>query len=613
MMLPLLLVAGLLSAGHGQSIRGLNPDLTPHYSGSGGTFTCISGGGKVIPFSRVNDDYCDCPDGSDEPGTSACHNGRFYCRNLGHEPRLLASAFVDDGVCDCCDGADELKGKCQNTCLQASAVHKEALKDKIAQYEQTLAKKAEFISSARAFKEDLQRKEGTIEADIAAKQQEVAGLKEEVARLEAEESARRAEEEQQRAEQAAAEQAEAERAAAEQAAAEQAQAEGGSGAAEQPELSTGTEGGEARELQEEQAQTEERESVKSEQQADEPAETEEHHYDEHVPAGDYDRGVDMSDEDFQAQQQEYQPPRPDGHAAAAGRPRGSPSEPTSEWEDFMLFYEVVKQWARTWIHLLSKVWKEGIRDAVLAHREKLQQQMAAKFQRDAEEVEAMRAAAVAALQAEMVPPARQDDAAAQPEAAATVPLRKPPRQRARSSDTATDSSTPLGTVRNRLYDAERALEQLQKDKQDIQTFLHIYTDFGPGDVFLSLANKCFTSYQTRWNYEVCPFKQAVQREGYSNSVTVGRWYGFSTDHKIMYFTGGDECAGVGPRTMTVHMECGHENKLSDGEEPATCQYSTKFATPALCGEEQLEDLRKQLHNLEAFEKEVQALIAKDEL
>lgn len=32
-------------------------------------------------------------------GTSACPNGVFYCRNKGHEPRLLATSFVDDGVC----------------------------------------------------------------------------------------------------------------------------------------------------------------------------------------------------------------------------------------------------------------------------------------------------------------------------------------------------------------------------------------------------------------------------------------------------------------------------------------------------------------------------------
>lgn len=31
---------------------------------------CLNG--QVIPWAFVNDDYCDCADGSDEPGTSAC-------------------------------------------------------------------------------------------------------------------------------------------------------------------------------------------------------------------------------------------------------------------------------------------------------------------------------------------------------------------------------------------------------------------------------------------------------------------------------------------------------------------------------------------------------------
>lgn len=64
----------------------------------------------TIPYSRVNDDYCDCPDGSDEPGmclqacllttgTSACAEGWFYCENKGHIPGKIRSNRVNDGVC----------------------------------------------------------------------------------------------------------------------------------------------------------------------------------------------------------------------------------------------------------------------------------------------------------------------------------------------------------------------------------------------------------------------------------------------------------------------------------------------------------------------------------
>ena len=45
----------------------------------------------------MNDDYCDCDDGSDEPGTSACEFSKFYCANEGHVQMNLISSRVNDG------------------------------------------------------------------------------------------------------------------------------------------------------------------------------------------------------------------------------------------------------------------------------------------------------------------------------------------------------------------------------------------------------------------------------------------------------------------------------------------------------------------------------------
>ncbi|BCS24630.1 putative protein kinase C substrate [Aspergillus puulaauensis] len=128
--------------------RGVGPEFAKFYK-DGTTFSCISHPAVQIPFSAVNDDFCDCPDGSDEPGTAACahlsgnsplnvahlpgHSNDdlkaalpgFYCKNKGHKPSYLPFQRVNDGICDyelCCDGSDEWARvggtKCEDKCKE---------------------------------------------------------------------------------------------------------------------------------------------------------------------------------------------------------------------------------------------------------------------------------------------------------------------------------------------------------------------------------------------------------------------------------------------------------------------------------------------------------------
>ncbi|KAJ0258367.1 hypothetical protein HA466_0071680 [Hirschfeldia incana] len=82
-------------------------------------------GSKSFSRDRLNDNFCDCLDGTDEPGTSACPNGRFYCRNIGSSPKFVYSSRVNDRICDCCDGSDEYEGSisCPNTCIMGGNVN----------------------------------------------------------------------------------------------------------------------------------------------------------------------------------------------------------------------------------------------------------------------------------------------------------------------------------------------------------------------------------------------------------------------------------------------------------------------------------------------------------
>ncbi|EIW62173.1 endoplasmic reticulum protein [Trametes versicolor FP-101664 SS1] len=188
-MLPwLLLLLPLHALAGSEPLRGVSPDLIARYDpaqASSDVWECLDGS-KTIDWSAVNDDFCDCADGSDEPGTSACPNSRFYCVNEGHIGSYISSTRVGDGLCEpeCCDGSDEAPGVCKNACKEIGQAYRERVRA-----EQKLRKtgskiRSTYVAFAQKEKKRLEQELEQTEQEIAVREKEVARLKDLVERTE---------------------------------------------------------------------------------------------------------------------------------------------------------------------------------------------------------------------------------------------------------------------------------------------------------------------------------------------------------------------------------------------------------------------------------------------
>lgn len=195
----------------------INPidTVAAHYQNTD-QFSCITNTAIKISLAQVNDNSCDCPDGSDEPGTAACANldslspeqplsgsstgttnttnalPGFWCANKGHIGMYVPFTYVNDGVCDydlCCDGSEEYSGKggvkCPNKCSEIGKEYRRLEAEKRGKMERAGKKRQTMISEAAEIRKRLETKITGLQKEVATletKKKELESKREQVER-----------------------------------------------------------------------------------------------------------------------------------------------------------------------------------------------------------------------------------------------------------------------------------------------------------------------------------------------------------------------------------------------------------------------------------------------
>lgn len=513
------------------NLRGVAPQDEKYYSAE--TIWCRDGS-KSFSFERLNDDFCDCVDGTDEPGTSACPSGKFHCKNKGHTPVSIFSSRVNDGICDCCDGSDEYDGKtkCPNTCSEAGKVLTERLERKI----------ATFKGGLEVRKRDVEHAKHMIQKDkveLSNLRQEEKKLKDAVHKLKARKEAIEKAEKQEQLKQEKEEQKrrEVEKQESTDDVTEVEKAQHSQEESSPKDILNDVEQSEVEgEAESDSAETKDSKDLSKEELGRLIASRwtgEDPGLQERVPAEErVDHSMDADEEDFHDDEGGFNSDQDQADGTATedddeeyeSEDADEQKEPTETKDSTDHQVAEISQKGWVWTKL-----EKGLRALSNLY----------SFSR--------------------------------------VPIDKSEADHVRKEYDS--SSSKLADIQSKISDLEKKLEQ----------------DFGKDGEFYSFYNQCFELRLKKYVYKVCPFRNSLQVEGHS-TTTLGNWDGFKDDYKSMQFVRGDRCWNGPDRSLKVNLRCGVKIEVRDVDEPSRCEYVADLSTPAVCLEERLAALQQRLNN-----------------
>ncbi|CAH8279863.1 unnamed protein product [Arabidopsis lyrata] len=603
---------------------GISPQDEKYYKSSS-EIKCKDGS-KKFTKAQLNDDFCDCPDGTDEPGTSACPNGKFYCRNAGHSPLILFSSRVNDGICDCCDGSDEYDGQvsCQNTCWEAGKAARENLKKKIETYNQGLVVRRQEIEQAKVGLE----KDAAELKKLKSEEKILKGLvdqlkdrKEQIEKVEEKERLQKEKEEKEKKEaELAAQQGKGD---AEEKTDDNEKVEESSHDEGAPEVSQHDENpdetthhdeiGNYKDYPSEEEPAAEAEANPTATSILEEA-THTHPADEHVvetkeespssedsvTEGSQNDGSTKKEEsnevkkveDLVTEKKEELSKEELGRLVAS-RWTGEKSDKPTEADDSPKADDQENhEHTPTTPHEVDEddgFVSDGDEDTSDdgkysdhepeddSYEEEYRHDSTSSYKSDADDdvdfsestsnptwLEKIQKTVKNILQAVNL--------------FQTTPVDKSEADRVRKEYD--ESSSKLHKIQSRISSLEKKLKQ----------------DFGLEKEFYSFHGRCFESKQGKYTYKVCAYKEATQEEGYSKT-RLGEWDKFENSYQFMSYTNGDKCWNGPDRSLKVKLRCGLKNELMDVDEPSRCEYAAILSTPARCLEDKLKELQQKLEKL----------------